>query len=195
MDAVLSKLLFAVGITIIPFGFIYAFIRLQVHVYAVKVNATATNKGLKSGLDLLFFRPRKFWLICKAAFSADIKLRQEAVELLYPQYAERLEQAKAEYRVKLQNVVDAVKEYTGSDKFQVELLNRHFKPADLHPDMVRVSLLDETVPAETADAIAAVINANFAGFDRTQLDRISVELPGGRSGMGIRLTAFASRLP
>lgn len=195
MDDLLAKLLFGVGVTILPFGFLYAFIRLQIHVYAVKVNAAANNKGLKSGLDLLFFRPRKFWLICKAAFSADIKLRQAAVELLYPQYVERLQQAKAEYRAKRQQIIDTVNTSTGGDKFQVELLNRRFQPADLHPDMVRVSFLDDAVPAETVAAIATVIRATFDGFDRTQFDRVAVALPDGRSGMGSQLTVIGPRLP
>ncbi len=197
MDVVLSKLLFGVGITILPFGFIYVFIRLQIHLYADKVNATSRGaKGFKSGIGFLFFRPRKFWLICKAAFSTDIRLRQEAVELLYPRYAEKLQQVRAAYRVKLQNVMDAVNEYTGGgDKFQVALLNRRFKPADLHPEMVRVSILDNAVPAETADEIAAVIKENFDGFDRTRLDRVDVALPSGRSGPGSRLTVLGPGIP
>jgi len=192
MDAVLSKLLFGVGISILPFGFIYVFIRLQIHIYADKINATGCdNKGIKSGLDLLLFKPRKFWIICKAAFSTDRQLRQTAVELLYPRYAERLQQAKSEYREMLENVINAVHAYTDiGNKFQVELLNRGFKPADLHPDMVRASFLDKAVPEKAADKIAAVIKENFNGFDRTQFERVNVELPDGRSGPGSRLTAF-----
>jgi hypothetical protein len=197
MDAVLSTLLFGVGITILPFGFMYVVIRLQIHIYADKVNATDSgNKGFKSGLGLLFFKPRTFWLICKAAFSTDMQLRQAAVELLYPQYAERLQQAKAEYRVKLQNIIDAVNAYTDvGNKFQVEFLNRGFKPAGLHPDMVRASFLDETVPEKAADKIATVIKENFNGFDRTQFERVDVELPDGRSGPGSRLTALGPGVP
>ena len=118
------------------------------------------------------------------------------MELLYPRYAERLQQAKAEYRVKLQNVIDAVNASTDvGNKFQVALLNRGFKPADLHPVMVRASFLDKTIPEEAADKIAAVIEENFSGFDRTQFERVDVELPDGRSGPGSRLTALGSREP
>jgi hypothetical protein len=48
---------------------------------------------------------------------------------------------KANYRAKLQNVIDAVNAcIDGGDTFQVELLNRRFMPAALHPNMVRVSI-------------------------------------------------------
>ena len=124
-----------------------------------------------------------------------MQLRQAAIELLYPRYAERLQQAKAEYREMLENVIDAVNAYTDvGNKFQVELLNRGFKPADLHPDMVRASFLDETVPEEAADKIAAVIEENFSGFDRTQFERVDVELPDGRSGPGNQLTVLGPKI-